>query len=234
MGLIKQQPTAILLFSRNPKEEAATKKFTFRRSQEAIGVLLKHSLRQARKTKLPLFTCYSPEQQGDTFGERLANALEDVFKSGYDNVLVIGNDSPGLSAGLLQKANRALLSGQLVLGPAMDGGVYLIGINRAAYDRHQFLHLLWETPDLQASWRSYISEKNLAVTRLCSLTDIDTAADFWLFFRHYQTGLIARRLIACLHESAAFVVLLNITTAPLLRIITFPQYRGPPALHPAQ
>lgn len=234
MGLIEQQQTAILLFSRNPQEEVTAKKFTFRRSQEAVRVLLKHSLRQARKTKLPLFTCYSPQQCGNTFGERLANALEDVFKSGYDNVLVIGNDSPGLSAGLLQKANRALLSGQLVLGPALDGGVYLIGISRAAYDRHQFLNLLWETPDLQASWRHYISEKNLAVTRLCGLTDIDTAADFWHFFRHHQTGLIARRLIACLHERAAFVVLLNITTAPLLRIITFPQYRGPPALYLAQ
>jgi hypothetical protein len=234
MGFIEQQSTAILLFSRNPKEEVATKKFTFRRSQEAVGVLLKHSLRQARKTKLPLFTCYSPQQCGNTFGERLANALEDVFKSGYNNVLIIGNDSPGLSAGLLQKANRTLLSGQLVLGPAMDGGVYLIGINRAAYDRHQFLNLLWETPDLQASWRRYISEKSLALTRLCSLNDIDTAADFWHFFRHYQTGLIARRLSACLQEVTTFKVLFNITTAPLLRIITFPQYRGPPVLHPAQ
>ncbi|WP_367391977.1 DUF2064 domain-containing protein [Lewinella sp. LCG006] len=228
MGLIEQQQTAILFFSRNPQEEATTKKFTFRRSQEAIRVLLKHSLRQARKTKLPLFTCYSAQQSGDTFGERLTNALEGVFKNGYDNVLVIGNDSPGLSAGLLHKANRALLTGQLVLGPALDGGVYLIGINRAAYDRHLFLNLLWETPDLQASWQHYISEKNLSVTRLCGLTDIDTAADFWHFFRHYQTGLVARRLSACLQEGTAFSVLLKITTIPLLRIITFPQHRGPP------
>jgi glycosyltransferase A (GT-A) superfamily protein (DUF2064 family) len=228
MGVIEQQQTAILLFSRNPQEEVTTKKLTFRRSQEAIRTLLKHSLRQAHKTNLPLFTCYSPQQRGDTFGERLANAMEDVFTKGYNNVLVVGNDSPGLSAGLLLKANKALLEGQLVLGPALDGGVYLIGINRAAYDRHQFLDLLWETPDLQASWQNYISEKNLSVTRLCGLADIDTVADFWQFFRHYQTGLLARRLSACLHTGTAFVVLLNITTAPLLQIITSLQYRGPP------
>ncbi len=228
MGLIEQKQTAILFFSRNPQEEATTKKLTFRRSQEAIRILLKHSLRQARKTNLPLFTCYSPQQRGNTFGERLANAMEDVFTNGYNNVLVIGNDSPGLSTGLLLKANKALLAGQLVLGPALDGGVYLIGINRTAYDRNQFLELHWETPDLQASLQHYASEKKIAVTRLCGLTDIDTVADFWQFFRHHQKGLIARRLSACLHTGTAFVVLLNITTAPLLRIITFPQYRGPP------
>lgn len=231
MGLIKQQPTAILLFSRNPKEEAATKKFTFRRSQEAIGVLLKHSLRQARKTKLPLFTCYSSQQCGNTFGERLANVLEDVFRSGYENVLIIGNDSPGLSAGLLQKANKALLSGQLVLGPSLDGGVYLIGINRTAYDRNQFLHLQWETAALQTSWLQYISNKNLKVTRLHGLTDIDTVADFWQFFRHYQTSLIVRQLSACLHLEAAFIVVVKITTTLLLRILPTPQHRGPPVFY---
>lgn len=228
MGLIKQQQTAILLFSRNPQEEVATKKFTFRRSQEAIRVLLKHSLRQARKTKLPLFTCYSSRQQGDTFGERLANALEDVFANGYDNVLIIGNDSPGLSAALLRKANKALLEGQLVLGPSLDGGVYLIGINRAAYNRHQFLDLRWETAALQTSWRQYISEKNLSVTRLGGLTDIDTVADFWQFYRHYQTSVLVRLLSACLHLGAAFMVVVKIITTLLLRILPFPQHRGPP------
>lgn len=228
MGLTEQQQTAILLFSRNPQEEVTTKKFTFRRSQEAIRVLLKHSLRQARKTKLPLFTCYSSQQQGDTFGQRLANALEDVFASGYDNVLIIGNDSPGLSAGLLRKANKALLEGQLVLGPSLDGGVYLIGINRAAYNRHQFLNLRWETAALQASWGQYISEKNLSLTSLGGLTDIDTVADFWQFYRHYQTSLIVRQLSACLHLGAAFVVVIKITTRRLLRILPFPQHRGPP------
>jgi len=231
MGLIEQQQTAILLFSRNPQQEVTAKKFTFRRSQEAVRVLLKHSLRQARKTKLPLFTCYSPQQQGDTFGERLANALETVFTSGYDNVLVIGNDSPGLSAGLLLKANQALLAGQLVLGPSLDGGVYLIGISRGAYDRNQFLSLHWESSDLQASWLHYISEKKLAVTRLSGLTDIDTAADFWQFFRHYQTGMLARKLSTCLHVVTAFVGAVNIILVPLLRIITFPQHRGPPVFY---
>lgn len=231
MGVIEQQQTAILLFSRNPQEEALTKKFTFRRSQEAIRVLLTHSLRQARKTKLPLFTCYSPQQRGDTFGERLANALEDVFTNGYENVLVIGNDSPGLSAGLLQKANQALLAGQLVLGPSLDGGVYLIGINRAAYDRHQFLDLPWETAALQTSWGKYASDKDLTVTRLHGLTDIDTVADFWQFFRHYQTGLVARRLSACLHSRAAFKLIIKSTTRRLLLILLFPQHRGPPGFY---
>ncbi len=234
IALMGQKRTAILLFSRSPQEEAATKKFTFRRSQEVVRLLLRHSLRQARKTHLPLFTCYSPQQRGNSFGERLANALEDVFTKGYDNVLVIGNDSPGLSRALLLKANKALLDGQLVLGPALDGGVYLIGINSATYDRQQFLNLHWETPNLQASWQHYISQKNIAVTRLCGLTDIDTAIDLWKFLRHYRTGFIGRQLSACLHRSTSFIAELKANTIPLLSLITFPQYRGPPVLDQEQ
>lgn len=67
-------------------------------------------------------------QRGRTLGERLAAAVHDVRALGYDHVVVVGTDTPGLATADLLAAFDALdAGGTLVLGPARDGGCYLIG-----------------------------------------------------------------------------------------------------------
>jgi glycosyltransferase A (GT-A) superfamily protein (DUF2064 family) len=66
-------------------------------------------------------------QRGDSFGERLANAFDDVRSLGYDVVVTVGADFPGLTPRHLAAAFEALERATTVLGPARDGGIYLIG-----------------------------------------------------------------------------------------------------------
>jgi hypothetical protein len=68
-------------------------------------------------------------QRGRDLGERFVHAFEDVRALGYDEIVAIGSDSPRLDATNLHQAFEALRCGaRLVLGPAGDGGVYLLGL----------------------------------------------------------------------------------------------------------
>ena len=67
-----------------------------------------------------------------------------------------------------------------MLGPATDGGVYLIGLQKSAYDRNTFLNFDWEKETLQASWELQV--KN--IVWLETLSDIDSAADLSVFLKN--------------------------------------------------
>lgn len=170
--------TAILLFSRSPREEALHKQLAGAHSYRVSKALFRHSLREAKKTDLPLFSIMGPQQEGSTFGEKLANATESVFKKGFEKVIIIGSDSPELCSELLKKAQKSLEKQEVVLGPAKDGGVYLIGLSAQAYHRTQFIDLAWETTSLQASIRYYLEQQSAKAQYLPTLTDLDCAQDF--------------------------------------------------------
>jgi glycosyltransferase A (GT-A) superfamily protein (DUF2064 family) len=67
-------------------------------------------------------------QRGSTFAERLANALADVRQLGYEEIVVVPGDVPGLEARHLLAAFARLRACPTVLGPSPDGGVYLLGV----------------------------------------------------------------------------------------------------------
>jgi len=69
-------------------------------------------------------------QSGGTLGERLAEATAHAFAQGAQRVVVVGTDSPWLTARDVDTACEALAHAELVLGPAEDGGYYLIGLSR--------------------------------------------------------------------------------------------------------
>ncbi|MEJ7661376.1 MAG: TIGR04282 family arsenosugar biosynthesis glycosyltransferase [Hymenobacter sp.] len=66
----------------------------------------------------------------DSLGTRMAHAFGAAFGAGAGRVVVIGTDCPGLSAALLTRAFDQLLTHDVVIGPAADGGYYLLGMNR--------------------------------------------------------------------------------------------------------
>ncbi|MCU0837164.1 MAG: TIGR04282 family arsenosugar biosynthesis glycosyltransferase [Rhodospirillales bacterium] len=72
-------------------------------------------------------------QRGDGLGERLLHATEDLLAAGYGGVCLLNGDSPTLPADILRRAVAALREAgdRLVVGPAIDGGYYLIGLKRA-------------------------------------------------------------------------------------------------------
>ena len=66
-------------------------------------------------------------QQGDDLGDRMRHAFARALKI-YRAVILIGSDCPVLTAGDLKQARQALQNNDIVLGPARDGGYYLIGL----------------------------------------------------------------------------------------------------------
>jgi len=73
-------------------------------------------------------------QQGDGLGARLAAVFTSCFASGAGGVVVVNSDSPALPLDYLHQAFEELGSGRLVLGPAADGGYYLIGVDRPTWE----------------------------------------------------------------------------------------------------
>ena len=182
--MTEKDSTAILFFSRTAVEEAASKTFNASvgvKGNRAISqCLITDVLTTLEASGLPVVSHFSTEQRGVDFGERLANAVESVYLQGYEKVIIVGNDCPFLSVPLLQQVNTQLNQQQLVLGPATDGGVYLIGIEKGFYQREDFLGLDWQEIGLQASWQQYAKNQSITIDWLEEHFDIDGAADFKL------------------------------------------------------
>jgi len=68
-------------------------------------------------------------QQGDDLGDRMLYGFQDGFARGYQNIVLVGADCPTIDSSLLDEGFAALASHNLVLGPTVDGGYYLIGLN---------------------------------------------------------------------------------------------------------
>lgn len=154
--------TAILIFSRFAQEEARAKKYdTYLGNKGGVAVakhLINYTVSEAGRTKLPIITLCSDVQKGTTFGEKLANGIEAAFDKGFENVIVVGTDSPSVSCSLLNSVAEELQNEKIVLGPAKDGGVYIIGIKNSAYNRDAFVDLPWRTASLYSSFMQYAND----------------------------------------------------------------------------
>ena len=93
---------------------------------------------------------YCPQGSGD-IGLRMGRAFLDAFEQGWETVVVIGSDIPDITAKIIQKAFKVLIDHDLALGPAGDGGYYLIGVHRRAF-RHWnprlFTDIEWGTENV--------------------------------------------------------------------------------------
>jgi rSAM/selenodomain-associated transferase 1 len=114
-------------------------------------------------------------QQGGDLGERMSRAFAAHFDRGDRPVLAIGADTPGVGAEVVREAVRALKEADVVLGPALDGGYYLIGLNREA--PRLFEGVPWGTPRVLQVTVALCVAHDLTVGRLAPLRDLDTAAD---------------------------------------------------------
>lgn len=154
--------TAILLFSRNAEEESRHKDlFKGEKNKNFHQVLRAHAYKQLVDTGLPVFDFPEQKQVGFTFGERIANAFSEAFNKGFEGVIVVGSDCPELETADILKAVEALETNQVVLGPDLRGGVFLIGLQKSAFNRKQFIRLKWKQSDLLDSFISYGTHFNL-------------------------------------------------------------------------
>jgi len=114
-------------------------------------------------------------QRGNSLGERLCNATDDLLKRGYGAVCLINSDSPNLPKSILIQAMESLATegDRVVLGAAEDGGYYLIGLKHA--HRNLFNEIAWSTSDVLARTKQRAAEINLAVELLPTWYDVDDA-----------------------------------------------------------
>lgn len=127
--------------------------------------------------------CYRPQGPGD-LGQRMARAFVDTFRDSKGAVVIIGSDIPGISANIVQQAFDALHKNELVLGPANDGGYYLIGIN-PAIPADTYLRLFdgikWGTGEVISRTLDIAKMLGLRYALLQTLDDVDRPEDlqFW-------------------------------------------------------
>jgi rSAM/selenodomain-associated transferase 1 len=114
-------------------------------------------------------------QSGADLGERMSSAFEHQFELGAQAVVLVGSDCPELSAGDFDHAFDALQRVPVVLGPALDGGYWLIGLRAPAPGL--FSGIEWSSPTVLAETRRRTEEQGLAREELRLLRDIDTIDD---------------------------------------------------------
>ncbi len=122
---------------------------------------------------------YIGQGEGD-LGERLQRAFADAFTVGMHRAVCIGSDCPSLSHDLLGEALRRLADHDLVIGPATDGGYYLIGMNQPRPDL--FNGVEWGTETVLAQTLARAESLGLRVHQLAELPDVDEPTDL----EHWQ------------------------------------------------
>ncbi|MFA5866720.1 MAG: TIGR04282 family arsenosugar biosynthesis glycosyltransferase [Actinomycetota bacterium] len=114
-------------------------------------------------------------QDGIDLAGRLDSALAFMFSDGADKAIVASTDTPDLSADIINKALEALAAKDIVIGPARDGGYYLIGMKQRRPELFQNAVMGTDTVRREAEQRA--AAHNLSVAVLGELHDIDTIAD---------------------------------------------------------
>jgi hypothetical protein len=196
-GTPAAERAAILVFARAPRPGTVKTRLARTIGDEAATLLYRRMGRRivASLDGAParMVVCYDPSdgeaeirhwlgplpdrylrQGGGDLGARLSRMFERAFM-GADRVVAIGTDAPATDAGRVTRAIAALDSADVVIGPARDGGYYLIGLRRARPEL--FRGIRWGTGSVLAETRAQAERLGLRVTWLELESDIDTGDD---------------------------------------------------------
>ncbi len=203
----KATPAKLVLFTRYPRPGESKTRLIPRLGPEGAAALQRR-LTEATVARMRLFLDGTPisgeirfadgdragmeewlgrslpclPQEGDSLGERLLAAFAAAFAGGARRVVLIGADCPGLSARILGEAFAALAENDLVLGPAADGGYYLIGL--ASPQPELFRAIPWGSSQVLAKTLYRAKALSLATRILEELADVDRPEDLRYFRDH--------------------------------------------------
>ncbi|HET7232589.1 MAG TPA: TIGR04282 family arsenosugar biosynthesis glycosyltransferase [Longimicrobium sp.] len=155
--------------------------------------LAEHAVSEARAADVGLRIHFTPADAGDAvrgwlgggaeylpqadadLGGRMHEAFESAFAEGHRRVVIIGSDLPGITADLLREAFRLLDAHPAVLGPARDGGYYLLGLRRMMPEI--FDDIAWSTNAVFDATVARLASLGITPALLPVLGDVDLAAD---------------------------------------------------------
>jgi rSAM/selenodomain-associated transferase 1 len=180
----------LLIFTRNPElGKCKTRLAAAIGNENALELykfLLHHTAKVTRNVTADKCVYYSEEiwendhwdnaiyhkrtQKGNDLGERMANAFVQGFKDGYEKIIIIGSDMFDLSQEEIDKAFLALNSNDFVIGPAEDGGYYLLGMKKMF--PQLFQNKAWGTASVLEATLKDLEEENFGVLSLKNDVDI--------------------------------------------------------------
>lgn len=115
------------------------------------------------------------DQVGDDLGARMQQAFTTMLGKGYQRVFIVGTDVPSLPLDHYKQALTLLDTHDVVLGPALDGGYYLIGLKQAT--PALFTDIAWSTDHVFAATQEKAASLGLKTALLPSWRDVDTIED---------------------------------------------------------
>lgn len=186
---------ALIVFVRKPERGKVKTRLAATIGEDAAlyvyQKLLTHTASVVKETGVNAFVFYAGEiaeddvwnemasrkrQQSETdLGHRMQTAFETVFAEGCSQVVIIGSDCPQLTANHVQAAFDQLQKHDVVIGPAADGGYYLLGMKRV--HAALFQNIAWSTPLVYAQTTAVLQTNRLTFFSLPSLTDVDEEKD---------------------------------------------------------
>lgn len=119
-------------------------------------------------------------QQGNDLGERMQNAFETVIALGFKNVCIIGSDCYELSTTIIMDAFKSLEACATTIGPATDGGYYLLGMQAPV--KNIFQHINWSTEKVFTQTKRLIEQQHYSLHLLPALKDVDEEEDINFIF----------------------------------------------------
>ena len=229
----------VLVFARTPRDEAAVKPLGGRAQAERLHrALLDRALGSAVAAGFHTRLVTQGEaldvpdgvdvvrQRGGSFGERLEHAVGDAFADGWRQVVVIGADAPRLDGERIRQAFARLSAtgeaARAVIGPARDGGYYLLGLTR--HDASLFRDIPFCTRAAFAATVEALAAARFAVCTLPPLDDVDSLDDV------RRLAGACDRLAQLARDLLAFAIAPVFASPASLppRAGTFVDARGPP------
>lgn len=199
---------ALILFVRNP-EEGKVKSRIAATAGEATALaiyqkLLHHTHSLLQKVSASKYVFYAEAihpndqwsasgykqvlQKEGNLGSRMQQAFAQVFKDGYQQVVIIGSDCYELTSSIVNQAFEDLQNHDIVIGPAKDGGYYLLAMKETV--KPVFEGIEWSTEKVFAQTLKLVSEQNYTQALLPLLSDVDTIDDVpeeWIKELHLHT-----------------------------------------------
>jgi len=142
--------------------------------------------------------CYAP-QRGTDLGERMKNGFLQAFDEGYSRLIIIGSDIPDLPGDFINEAFSSLKRGDVVIGPALDGGYYLIGFRNDTFLPKAFEGITWSTDTVFRETMDILAKSGRKIHILPEWGDVDMLSDLKeLVMRNRDTEFRNSKTISCI------------------------------------
>lgn len=191
-------PNCLLFYLKFPEKDKVKTRLSLSLDSDFVVELYKNFiidlLETLKKVDTDVRICFHPEESkeklvewlgdydyklqiGKDLGERLKNSFLEAIGDGYEKVIVIGSDSPDLPSELLEKSFVSLNKNDSVIGPATDGGYYLLGFRRDATLPKVFEGIEWSSSSVFVNTIRKLGQASHITHILPALSDVDELDD---------------------------------------------------------